>query len=685
MYKKDLPSGSKMMSEIKKENEIFAENPLLPKDEIKYKKPGLFGRFRNFFKKLLNKANMVSRTVYLNGNTIPEVFPSNTLNNQKYNIITFIPVVLFNQFKQFYNLFFLMICISQMIPDLRIGFIATYITPLAFVLSITLSKEFYDDWLRRKRDSEMNSEKYQKLTEEGNFIEINSSDINVGDIILLHEKRRIPADVILLHTTEKGGAVFIKTDQLDGETDWKLRKAVPKTQALLSNESRKSLFKINAFVKAEAPHRDIYKFQGIFSFPQNGNIDENEGKETYLNNIGLELENTMWASTVLAMGVALGLVIYTGRETKSQLNMRDPRTKSGKIDKEISLLSMFLFGILFGVAILLVILNGLQHNWPVLLMRFVLLLSYIIPISLRVNLDLAKAWYSFLISRDEQIPETIARSTTIPEELGRIQVLFSDKTGTLTQNEMEFKSLIIDGARFDLKESGEELKTKMLELCKDGPDPLSEFVGMFPGRKSLKRFSKDSLIKDLIYTLALCHNVTPVQSSQGKIEYQASSPDEVALAKFAELMNFQLIDRDQTTLTLKNPTGCIEKFEILLDFPFTSDSKRMGIILKHQQTKRIMFLLKGAEQIIAEKVDQDSASKMREAAELLSMEGLRTLSFACKVLQPTEYEEWRKKYDEACAAEENRNYKKNEIRNILEENMNYIGVTGVEGNFIKKI
>lgn len=93
-------------------------------------------------------------------------------------------------------------------------------------------REAYDDFKRYLRDREMNSEKYEKITSEGQ-IEVESSDIEVGDLIIIEKNRRVPADVVLLRTTEKSGSCFIRTDQLDGETDWKLRIAVPFTQNLI--------------------------------------------------------------------------------------------------------------------------------------------------------------------------------------------------------------------------------------------------------------------------------------------------------------------------------------------------------------------------------------------------------------------------------------------------------------------
>lgn len=104
------------------------------------------------------------RRVSLNGRTSPSRFMANKLNNNKYNIITFIPVVLFNQFKFFYNLFFLLISLSQFIPALKVGYLFTYIAPLAFVLMITLVKEAVDDIKRWKQDKDLNNKKYEYLT-----------------------------------------------------------------------------------------------------------------------------------------------------------------------------------------------------------------------------------------------------------------------------------------------------------------------------------------------------------------------------------------------------------------------------------------------------------------------------------------------------------------------------------------
>ncbi|VDM23562.1 unnamed protein product, partial [Wuchereria bancrofti] len=230
-------------------------------------------------------------------------FPPNTVCNQKYNMFTFVPLVLFQQFKFFLNLYFLLMACSQFIPAIQIGAPITYWGPLGFVLTVTLIREAMDDFVRFLRDRELNSEKYEKLTSQG-IDYISSSNIKVGDLLIIQKDKRVPADVVLLRTTEKSGASFIRTDQLDGETDWKLRIAVPVTQNLASDQD---IFDLNLEIYAEKPQKDIHDFVGTFKVSSEDSTQDGS----------LNVENVLWANTVLASGRVVGVVVYTGRETRS--------------------------------------------------------------------------------------------------------------------------------------------------------------------------------------------------------------------------------------------------------------------------------------------------------------------------------------------------------------------------------
>jgi len=181
------------------------------------------------------------------------------MNNSKYTIVSFLPLVLYHQFRYFFNLFFLIIALSQFVNMLKVGFLFTYLAPLILVLGFTLIKEGYDDYYRKKRDEETNNQNYTLIEKTGTK-DISSMDLKVGQVIEVKSNQRIPADLIILSTSEPDGSVFIRTDQLDGETDWKLRRAVNFTHQYLQNNNQSNLIGLLATVNAEAPKLDIYNF-----------------------------------------------------------------------------------------------------------------------------------------------------------------------------------------------------------------------------------------------------------------------------------------------------------------------------------------------------------------------------------------------------------------------------------------
>ena len=597
------------------------------------------------------------RCIALNSPRSPSC-PSNGVSNTKYNLVTFIPTVLFNQFRHFFNLFFLCITLSQFYPPLQVGFLFTYVAPLAFVLIVTMIKEAFDDITRWRRDRELNSQLYTKITAKGK-ISIPSSRIKVGDLIELKENERIPADMVLLASGEESGTVFLRTDQLDGETDWKLRKAVALTQRVYPD----GLSDVVGTILVEPPHRNIYSFKGLTDLKaQQQPVSE-----------ALSLDNTLWASTVLASSSAIGCVIYTGRETRVALNSSVPASKFGVTDAELNKLAKFLFLLMLGVSLGIVILAGVNKFFFIQVFRYLLLLSYIIPISLRVNLDLAKLYYCVMINKDDLIKGTLARNSNIPEELGRVGILLSDKTGTLTQNAMVFKKCSFEFASIerDDPEHVQMLRDNLLANCGKSDCPMFNV-------KQRKKKEYDGVVRDLVAALALCHNVTPVRDSEGKGTYQASSPDEVALVKFAESLDYRLIDRKQDFIVLLNPKQTQERYKILEIFPFSSASKRMGIILQHEPSGKILFYLKGAEEVMQYKVLERHKHRILEDCENLARDGLRTLVISQREMQSSEYSAWKRDYDTAQRSMSDRDSQVQAITELLEHDMEYLGVTGVE-------
>ncbi|XP_070131999.1 probable phospholipid-transporting ATPase IIB isoform X13 [Equus przewalskii] len=567
------------------------------------------------------KRELKARTVWLGyPEKCEEKHPRNSIKNQKYNVFTFIPG--------------------------------------GFVLAVTIVREAVDEFRRFQRDKEVNSQLYSKLTVRGK-VQVKSSDIQVGDLIIVEKNQRIPSDMVFLRTSEKAGSCFIRTDQLDGETDWKLKVAVSCTQRL----------------------------------PALGEDSDPPVHES------LSIENTLWASTIVASGTVIGVVIYTGKETRSVMNTSNPKNKVGLLDLELNQLTKALFLALVALSLVMVTLQGFVGPWYRNLFRFLLLFSYIIPISLRVNLDMGKAAYGWMIMRDENIPGTVVRTSTIPEELGRLVYLLTDKTGTLTQNEMIFKRLHLGTVSYGTDTMDEIQSHVMNSYSQMYSQASGNNASSTPPRKAQSsapkvRKSVSSRVHEAVKAIALCHNVTPVYEARagvtGETEYaevdqdfsdenrtyQASSPDEVALVQWTESVGLTLVNRDLTSMQLRTPGGQILTYCVLQMFPFTSESKRMGVIVRDESTAEITFYMKGADVAMSTIVQYNDW--LEEECGNMAREGLRTLVVAKRALTEEQYQDFESRYSQAKLSVHDRTLKVAAVVESLEREMELLCLTGVE-------
>lgn len=485
---------------------------------LRDERPTLKSRLRSWFPRFGGMTSRVSRNEPENLPSKPprEVlvaqpqrskYPPNIVSNAKYTPWSFLPRTLYNEFSFFFNIYFLLVALSQIIPVLRIGYMSSYIAPLVFVISISLGKEALDDIGRRRRDAEANSEQFSVLSldqsvnrrivtapgssgsDNEHVLEVTkrSRDLKVGDILKVRKNQRLPADVVILKSVASDSThddstvetstelidsnqqlsvpsveaepsstatssdkdsspadTFIRTDQLDGETDWKLRLPSPLSQSLPTHE----LSRLK--VTASAPDQKVNEFVGAIELePPSGFYDEHVDKsqsgredtdgESQNNSAPLSIDNTAWANTVLASNtITYAAIIYTGSQTRAALSTSPSRSKVGLLEHEINSLTKILCVLTLALSVILVALEKFHPTsdkpWYVAIMIYLILFSTIIPMSLRVNLDMAKSVYGRFIERDNDIPETVVRTSTIPEDLGRIEYLLSDKTGTLTQN-----------------------------------------------------------------------------------------------------------------------------------------------------------------------------------------------------------------------------------------------------------
>ncbi|XP_047683978.1 probable phospholipid-transporting ATPase IIB isoform X3 [Prionailurus viverrinus] len=602
------------------------------------------------------KRELKARTVWLGcPEKCEEKHPRNSIKNQKYNIFTFIPGVLYEQFKFFLNLYFLVVSCSQFVPALKIGCLYTYWAPLGFVLAVTIMREAIDEFRRFQRDKEVNSQLYSKLTVRGK-VQVKSSDIQVGDLIIVEKNQRIPSDMVFLRTSEKAGSCFIRTDQLDGETDWKLKVAVSCTQRL---PALGDLFSISAYVYAQKPQLDIHSFEGTFT---------REDSDPPIHE-SLSIENTLWANTIVASGLR-------DRLRDSETLLRSPGAvtphRHGAGEPSVQTLGT--------VAV------PSRHPEPE-------------PVDLRVNLDMGKAAYGWMIMKDESIPGTVVRTSTIPEELGRLVYLLTDKTGTLTQNEMVFKRLHLGTVSYGA-DTMDEIQGHLRNPC---PQMQSQAGGnnasSTPPRKAQSsapkvRKSVSSRVHEAVKAIALCHNVSPVYESRagvggeaeyaeadqdfsdGNRTYQAASPDEVALVQWTESVGLTLVSRDLGSVQLRTPSGQIQTYCILQMFPFTSESKRMGVIVRDESTAEITFYMKGADVAMSSIVQYNDW--LEEECGNMAREGLRTLVVAKRALTEEQYQDFESRYSQAKLSIHDRALKVAAVVESLERQMELLCLTGVE-------
>uniref|UniRef100_A0A1I8HTG6 Phospholipid-transporting ATPase n=1 Tax=Macrostomum lignano TaxID=282301 RepID=A0A1I8HTG6_9PLAT len=624
--------------------------------------------------------------------------PANVIRNQKYSVLTFLPLVLFEQFKNFLNFCFLVMALSQFIPQLRIGYLYTYWGPLAFVVSVTMVREAVDDIRRYLRDREVNGTAYERLSKAGAQT-VPSSALRVGDVVRVGKNQRVPADLVLLRTSDRQGTCYLRTDQLDGETDWKLRLAPTVTQAVERDED---LLDLGGSVYAERPGRDIHGFIGTLTVAR---LSPDQQQQPEQQQMALSVENTVWANTVVASGWALGLVVYTGPETRAVMNNSKPRSKFGMTDVEINNITKVLVACVLLLSLALLALKGFGGQWYKYFWRFFLLFSYIVPLALRVNLDVAKMTYSFFIMRDKKLEGNIVRNTTIPEELGRISYLLSDKTGTLTENEMVFKKLHLGSTVYtDEADSHDEVRSLLQAGLAANAGGGGEGGSGGGGPDSVTRLGADLAARtaEAVRAVALCHNVTPVYDeagadSGGAPAYQASSPDEVALVSWTAEVGLALVHRDQTSMRLRTPAGAELAYTVLHLFPFSSETKRMGIVVRDEATGDIAFYAKGADTVIGALVQP--VDWLEEEVGNLAREGLRTLLVAKRRLKRDFYEDWSRRYitfdqlpcgaiakgsvdfnryEQARLAVENRSERMQQLQQQLDSGLELLCVTGVE-------
>ena len=416
-------------------------------------------------------------------NKIDTSIGDNSIQTNKYTWIDVIPMNIYEQFSRLANVYFLVIGLLSMIKAIsNTGGRPVVLFPLSIIMGVNILKNIYEDLKRRSSDKKENNSKTQVLTHDG-FISCAWSKLYVGNIVKIEKDQQIPADLMILYSHEEKGNCFIETKNLDGETNLKEKRVSSKLLDIYKDTNYSNLYKKQISYKFERPNPYLYNFSGTLQLDNNDNIS--------IDNNGFVLRGCVLRNTSYIYGV----VTYNGHESKIMLNSVNAKPKMSLLEKmmnrQIIYIAIIQISLCFGFAIVSVIYQQIYKNtmkymefdkdntlidgsswwieWPIYLGKWVLILNGFIPISLIVSHEMVKYFQAGVISKDDDMKSTFygdisaeVQSSSLTEELGQLDYIFSDKTGTLTCNIMDFKKLFsfgkVYGDEYDIKE-GRNYKT----------------------------------------------------------------------------------------------------------------------------------------------------------------------------------------------------------------------------------
>ncbi|XP_060150258.1 probable phospholipid-transporting ATPase IM isoform X2 [Globicephala melas] len=622
-------------------------------------------------------------------------YTDNRIHTCKYNILTFLPINLFEQFQRVANVYFLFLLILQLIPEISSLTWFTTIVPLVLVVTMTAVKDATDDYFRHKSDNQVNNRQSEVLID-SKLQNEKWMNVKVGDIIKLENNQFVAADLLLLSSSEPHGLCYIETAELDGETNLKVRHALSVTSELGADISR--LAKFDGIVVCEAPNNKLDKFTGVLSW---------KGSKHSLNNEkiilrGCVLRNTSWC---------FGMVIFAGPDTKLMQNSGKTKFKRTSIDRLMNTLVLWIFGFLICLGIILAIGNSIWENqvgdqfrtflfWNegeknsvfsgfLTFWSYIIILNTVVPISLYVSVEVIRLGHSYFINWDRKMyysgkaTPAQARTTTLNEELGQIEYVFSDKTGTLTENIMTFKKCSINGRIYgevhDVLGQKTDM-TKKKEAVGFSVNPQADRTFQFFDHHLMESIKMgDPKVHEFLRLLALCHTVMSEENSAGELIYQVQSPDEGALVTAAKNLGFIFKSRTPETITIEE-LGTLVTYQLLAFLDFNNFRKRMSVIVRNPEGQ-IKLYSKGADTILFERLHPSNEDLLTLTSDHLSEfagEGLRTLAIAYRDLDDKYFKEWHKMLEDANAAVDERDERIAGLYEEIERDLMLLGATAVE-------
>ena len=708
--------------------------------------------FNNRKEEISNNEKLRQRKIYvdLNNNNLNELnenqnnddiiinqrnlYCNNSIRTCQYTLITFFPLALLNQFKTGFNWFFLINAIIACIPVLSDKSPYSEVSPFIVVLIISLIKEAVEDYRKYSNDKKLNNANVL-IFKEKRFYREKCQNIKVGNIIKIYKDDLIPADVLIIKSSLKNGLCYMQTANLDGENALKPREAFNYTQNKVKNKVKiiQNLFDYqegNFYIEALPPNKSIYDIEGTVFVYKNKNY--------------ITIKNVLLRGARLKnVDYIYGIVLYSGHDTKLMQNIGHSSLKMSSIDKKLNYIILIIFIICLIINIVSSVLgifirDSLMPDYEkgdinaeylfffrdketkrnyLEIIRIVannfLIYNTFIPVSIIISNAFCKVFQTIYLQqftpeyKEDKDDKIKCFSTGLLDELGNVKYIFSDKTGTLTKNEMLFRGCSIYTQLFDDSPNNNNYSitndSYFAQNILNIQNPPNFFIST-PSRKNIsfnestkgwtnfskisnskisENFGVNNLLKFIqnnvsskninyqkgipfnnigeacehfFINIIINHDVLIEKNPANDIIFQGPSPDEITLVSAAYELGFCFLSRENEIISIMihdqyGYTKIDKKYKILQKFDFTSERQCSSIIVQDLSTKKILLYIKGSDRKIFKNLENYSLKniypKTKQHLDKFAKQGLRTLCYGFKYINEKNYKKWEDEYKEA--------------------------------------